>query len=89
MVGPPLHHHGENRKYHWNFDDHVRNKIIASYIYGGKAFTQKYVKHSKGSISVLQKIYLDVISKCEPHRSMIKAKQKMTIHEWLTNWTGG
>ena len=87
--GFSLHHHGEGRKYHWYFDDHVRNKIIAAYIYGGKAYTQKYVEHSKGNPSVLQKIYIDVISKCEGQRNLIKSRQKMTIHEWLNHWTGG
>jgi len=89
MVGPPLHHHGENRKYHWNFDDLIRNKFIASYIYGGQAFVNAYREHSKGDPSVLQKILRDVISKCEPHRQLIKSKQKMTIHEWLNQSIGG
>ena len=89
MVGPPLHHHGEGRKYHWYFDDHVRNKCIAAYIYGGKAFARDFMSKSKGNNSVLQKICEDVISKCEPHRSLIKSKQKMTIHEWINQWIGG
>jgi len=88
MVGPPLHHHGENRKYHWNFDDHVRNKCIAAYIYGGAKYAKTYMSHSKGDPSVLQKIYEDVIAKCEPHRSLIRSKQKMTIYEWLESLKG-
>ena len=83
MVGQPLHHHGEGRKYHWNFDDHVRNKCIAAYIYGGAKYARTYMSHSKGDPSVLQKICEDVIDKCEPHRSLIRSKQKMTIYEWL------
>ena len=83
MPGPPLHHHGEGRKYHWHFDDHVRNKCIAAYIYGGAKYAKDYMNHSKGDPSVLQNIYEDVIAKCEPHRTLIRSKQKMTIYEWL------
>jgi len=87
--GFSLHHHGESRKYHWYFDDHVRNKIIAAYVYGGKTFAERYMKSSKGNPSVLQNIFNDVIAKCEGHRNLIKSSQKMTIYEWLNKWTGG
>ena len=86
MPGPALHHHGEERKYHWNFDDKVRNHCIAAYLYGGKAFAEKYMLHSKGNPSVLQNIYKDVIEKCEGQRMVIKSKQVMSIHEWINNW---
>lgn len=89
MPGPALHHHGEGRKYHWNFDDHVRNKCIAAYLYGGKAFATAFMEKSKGNPSVLQNILKDVISKCEGHRNLIKSRQKMTIQEWLKKWLGG
>ena len=86
MVGPPLFHYGEKRKYHWNFDDHVRNKCIAAYIYGGKAFAERFMNHSKGDSNVLQNIFKDVIAKCESHRNIIRGKQKMTIHDWISQW---
>jgi glycosyltransferase involved in cell wall biosynthesis len=86
MVGPPLHHYGEKRKYHWFFDDMVRNRMIATYMFGGAAFAKKYSEHSKGNPSVLQKIYNDVISKCKAQRGMIRSKQVTTIQEWINQW---
>lgn len=86
MAGPPLHHHGESRKYHWNYDDMIRNKIIATYLFGGEAFTQRFVENTKGRPEVLQKMYFDVIDKCKPQRNHIKEKQVMTIQDWIAKW---
>lgn len=82
----PLCHHGDNRGYHWYGDDYTRNLCIAIYCYGGKELALKFIQNRKGNQGVLKGIYNDVITKCSPHRELIKSKQVMTIEEWLKKW---
>lgn len=81
--GNPLHHHGEKRGYSFYYDDYTRNRIIATYMFGGKEWAKKYAKHRKGSPTIIQNILNDVLSKCKDQREMIKKKQVMTIEEWI------
>jgi glycosyltransferase involved in cell wall biosynthesis len=81
-----LFHHGDSRGYHWFYDDHVRNKMIAMYIYGGQALVRKFSKNTKGRPEALKKICADVINKCSDHRAYIKSKQVTSIEEWAKNW---
>jgi hypothetical protein len=81
-----LHHHGDARSYHYIYDDYIRNKIIAAYLYGGKEYAHGFSKHTKGRPDVLEKIYQDVLSKCINHRDHIKQHQKQTIHQWAEKW---
>lgn len=85
--GNPLYHHGDSRGYHWFYDDHVRNKCIAMYCYGGKDLTRRFMNTTKGRPEALNNIYEDVISKCSSHRELIKSKQIMTIDKWAKGWT--
>jgi len=86
FVSNPLTHHGNKRGYSWNFDDHVRNKCIAAYMYGGKDFALTMMRHNKGNQDVLMKIYADVLEKCKPHRELIKPKQIISIQDWVKKW---
>jgi glycosyltransferase involved in cell wall biosynthesis len=86
FCGNPLHHHGEKRGYSYNYDNYTRNRIIATYMFGGEAWARKYAKHRKGSPIIIQNILEGVLSKCKEHREFIKARQVMTIEEWLAKW---
>lgn len=81
--GPPLHHHGEKRGYHWNGDDYTRNRTIATYMFGGEALARKFIQHRKGNPQILNRILEDILSRCRPHREFIKARQQISIEEWL------
>ena len=84
--GGPLFHHGEKRNYHWNRDDYVRNRCIATYMFGGEKLAQKMMQNTKGSQAVLQAIYQDVITKCATHREYIKKQQVISIQDWAKQW---
>lgn len=84
--GPPLFHHGEKRGYHWIGDDYTRNRTIATYIFGGEALAQRFTERRKGSPDVNRGILEDVLATCKDHREFIKAKQKLTIEEWIRQW---
>lgn len=81
--GPALFHHGEKRGYHWNFDDYTRNRTIATYMFGGEALARKFIQHRKGDTQALNRILDDVLTRCRSHREHIKARQKLTIEQWL------
>lgn len=80
-------HHGERREYHYLYDDFVRNKLIASYLYGGREYALKSTNGGlKGRPDVLQRIYKNVDLKCRRHREHIKRQQKVSIKDWVSMW---
>ena len=82
----PLHHHGEKRGYHWTGDDYTRNRIIATYMFGGTDLARRFTAACKGSQQVLQGICDEVLEKCAGHRALIESKQVMDIREWYAKW---
>lgn len=82
----PLFHHGEKRGYAWNYTDLVRNRCVATYIFGGEELARGYINHVKGRPEVLDGIFRDVIARCRTHREMIEAKQRIDIREWVQKW---
>jgi glycosyltransferase involved in cell wall biosynthesis len=85
MPGGALHHHGDKRGYNWNATDFIRNRTIASYMYGDQELARKYIDNSKGDKQILDNIYNEVIIKCQSHRNIIKAQQVINIEDWLKN----
>ena len=81
-----LFHHGEKRGYSWNYDDSVRNRFIANYMFGGKNWLELMKRNTRGNANVLQGIADNVVSTCGQHRQYIKNNQKITIEEWLRDW---
>lgn len=81
-----LFHHGDERGYHWNFDNHLKNRFIANYMFGGDKWLTLMRDNSKGKKEVLQNIYESVKATCKEHREIIKSRQVMTIEEWLSKW---
>lgn len=83
-----LFHHGEKRGYHWNYDNSVKNRMIANYMFGGRKWLEIMKNNTKGRKNVLQSIADNVIRTCGEHRNFIKGQQKLTIEEWLAKWEG-
>jgi len=79
-------HHGEKRGYHYNYDDYIRNKILATYLFGGRRVCGEFVKVAKGRPEVLQRMMHDVVVKANNHRQHIKRNQVMEIEEWGKKW---
>lgn len=86
MPGLPLFHYAEKRGYQWNYDDWIRNRIIATYLFGGDEFARLFTNHAKGRPSVLERIRYDVIKKCRSHREHIEAQQKVSIEDFVRYW---
>jgi hypothetical protein len=86
MPGHPLCHHGDKRGYSWNFDDHLRNKYIATYCFGGEDFLRLFMENSKGNPDAKRKIMQSVLDTCGEHREIIKKNQVHTIQDWWTRW---
>jgi len=86
FTGFPMYHHGEKRGYNWNRDDYIRNRCIATYMFGGKPLAMKMIRGTKGRPEVLDKIYNDVITKCASHRAHIKQQQVTDIDSWAAKW---
>lgn len=79
-------HHGEKRGYHWNYDDHIRNRILATYLFGGDTVSNRFISIAKGRPETLKRMLEEVRAKCKGQREHIKARQKMTIDEWVKRW---
>ena len=86
MPVPPLYHHGEKRGYSWNYTDNLRNRAIASYLYGGEKWMEKFLRYCRGRSNVKEMIFEDVIESCKEQRDMIAAKQILTVKEWIESW---
>lgn len=88
MPGNALQHHGDKRGYSWNFDDHLRNKFIATYMFGGKDFVELFKDNSRGNPAQKNRILDSVLNnkECKTHRSLIMSQQKMSIQDWWGSW---
>lgn len=84
MTTEPLYHYAESRGYFYNYDDFVRNRIIATYMFAGEDAAHLFAKNCQGNIEILEKIYEDAISKTQYHRKLIQDRQQLSINEWLS-----
>ena len=81
-----LRHHGEKRGYSWNYGDYHRNRMIATYCFGGKDWLNRYAKTMSSKIPNIDKVTQDIIEKVTSHRLLIKKQQTCTIDDWLSNY---
>lgn len=85
----PLHHHGEKRGYSWNADDFNRNRLIATYLFGGKSLAAKHADSMRGSNRHHRSVLEEVTRKCGEHREYIKKQAIYDIREWADTWKRG
>jgi hypothetical protein len=78
-----VHHYAEKRSYSWNYNDWIRNRIIASYMCGGEEWSYIYAVNAKGRRNVLESLYSDVVEKCKKHREHVLPSIIMTPQEWV------
>ncbi len=89
MPGKPLHHHGDKRGYSFNGDDYLRNRCIASFMFGGYELADLMMRHSRGGSRVKRMILEDVASACKSQRELIQKRQVVTIEEWAATYKEG
>ena len=79
-------HHGDKRGYEYWYDDYIRNRILAHYLFGGEQVARDFVSIAKGRPEVLNQLLDDVMQKTKAHRSLIKSRQQIHITEWVKPW---
>lgn len=84
----PLYHYAERRGYEWNFDDHLRNKMIATFLFSDYEFLKLFSTHHRGNESQKQKILESVITKSSiiAQREMLVKKRVVDITTWFRKW---
>jgi glycosyltransferase involved in cell wall biosynthesis len=83
MTTGPLYHYADSRGYFYNYDDFVRNRTIATYMFAGEEVAHLFARHCQGNMDILEKIYQDAITKTTIHRKLIEDAQQLSIDEWL------
>jgi hypothetical protein len=90
--GLPLYHHGARRGYPINGKDIMRNRGIATYLFGGQHLLRLLMSNVPdrfvGNDLVREKVCHQIISQCLEHREMIKTRQVSSIEEWVSKWQG-
>jgi len=86
MPVPPLYHHGDRRGYHSDYTDTLRNRAIASYLYGGEQWMGRFLDNCRGHDNVKHLIHDNVIQTCNDQRNVIKQQQVFTVKEWIELW---
>jgi glycosyltransferase involved in cell wall biosynthesis len=84
----PIFHHGEKRGYNWNFGDYERNRLIATYMFGGELLAGRFIDGRDKLPSKRQfwKLLSQIITQCGAQRKMIADKQVIDINEWAEKW---
>jgi len=78
-----LSHFADERGYHYNYDDFIRNRTISVYITAGKDAAHRFIRNCKGNPEILEKIYQNVLATNKEHKNHIVSKQQMSISEWM------
>lgn len=82
-----LAHHGEKRGYSQNYDDTLRNRMLAHYLFGGTEVLNAFRNVAKGKPQVLNELASNVLKVGWKQRQFIETNQKMTIQEWVEKST--
>jgi len=82
VKGKTLFHHGDKREYAWNYNDYHRNRLIATYVFGGEKWARKYAANVKGDRKIIDDIYQYAVTENKERREKVKANQIYDIEEW-------
>ena len=82
----PLIHYADRRGYSFNASDLIRNRLIATYMFGGEKLLRHFSKFSKGRPAVKEKMVEDILEKESEHRKLIKSQQVIGIEDWFYNF---
>jgi len=87
--GAPLYHEGkEKRGYSSDASDMIRNRFIATYMYGGEELLELYAHHSKGRPNVKADYVEEIKDKCHDQQKLITLQRRCRISYWWENWAG-
>jgi glycosyltransferase involved in cell wall biosynthesis len=82
-----LHHHGDRREYSYNWTDYHRNRMIATYIFGGHEMVEKY-QVAIGNNKATEEMMYQAINLAYIHmeNKMKNLDKKMSIEDFVTKW---
>ena len=85
--GKPLHHHGDKRGYHYEGDDYLKNRMLATYLAAGRRWLTYMIERGKHPTALKQRIADQVLENCWEQRELIK-KQLVypNIEDWIEIW---
>ena len=86
MPVAPLYHHGEKRGYASDYTDSLRNRAIASYLYGGENWMKRFLDNCRGRDNVKAMIHDNIIEACKDQRHLIASQQVFEVKEWIELW---
>ena len=86
FTSEPLRHHGDKRGYSQNYNDTLKNRMIACYMVGGNELAKRYADFVDGDPQIIDRIYDDVIHECVSQRHHIRKQQVISIQEWYKLW---
>jgi len=78
-----VHHYAEKRGYAWNYDNWIKNRIIAAYMFGGSEWSKIFALNLRGRREVLARMWTEVTKECLEHRKKIEPYIKFTPQEWV------
>jgi glycosyltransferase involved in cell wall biosynthesis len=81
-----LHHHGDKRDYHYNWNDYHRNRMTATAIFGGREMLHKYQTTLGGSSQVTEKLAQEAWDGSEKHRNILSYLPKISMAEFAAKW---
>jgi len=82
-----LYHHGEKRNYVFNAMDYARNRAIASYMFGGFDWMDKYLRTLEPAPNGwYPKISAQVLEACGKQKGLIDHTKQIDIEDWVKQW---
>lgn len=84
----PLYHYAEKRGYHWTGNDWMRNRLIASFVHSGQAFTKRQMEAMRGRVPVKNQLYESVVYNNDLIERSAKVfnATKVSIEEFCAKW---
>jgi len=82
-----LHHHGDKRGYHFNWEDYHRNRMTAIHLFADMNWVDLYQK-SIGGNAVTKRLAHEAVKGSLEHKKLIDSIKVMEIEEWADKWKG-
>ena len=83
---PAVHHYAERRGYNYEYMDYKRNKIAATYIFGGQDRAERFSRTCKLDEKTRLRVLDQVFNECIDHHNLIMNKSVIDIDEWASKW---
>lgn len=89
---PAINHFAETRGYAWNWLDHKRNQMIATYLAAGKEWLERFCNHicsdPRMNQRAIERTKRNIVSSKSllDRRAWYKKNQQISIEDWIEMW---